>query len=126
MRENETRPDELYDETMRLHNIDTEKILLKSKSFVKVYCPACNKVEYELFYKRDGFTFVKCSVCETVFVNPRPTKETIKKTIDCCIKAKIYPSVGYLLPQPGSWAFDYAVKKDVKRGTPLSWGLMIR
>ncbi len=52
-------------------------------------------------------------VCMTslVFGYPAETKETIKKTIDCCIKAKIYPSVGYLLPQPGSWAFDYAVKK---------------
>lgn len=77
MMESEIRPDELYDETMRLRKIDTEKILLKSKSFVKVCCPACNKVEYELFYKRDGFTFVKCSVCETVFVNPRPTKEML-------------------------------------------------
>lgn len=77
MRESEIRPEELYDETMRLHRIDAAKILLKSKDFVTVHCPACDEAEYELFYKRDGFTFVKCNECETVFVNPRPTKEML-------------------------------------------------
>ena len=44
-----------------------------------------------------------------VFGYPMETADTIRDTIDCCIKAGIYPSSGYLLPQPGSWAFDYAV-----------------
>jgi radical SAM superfamily enzyme YgiQ (UPF0313 family) len=42
---------------------------------------------------------------------PQETPATIKQTFDCCIKNKIYPSVGYLLPQPGSEMYDYAVKK---------------
>lgn len=41
---------------------------------------------------------------------PQETPETIKKTIDCCIENKVYPSSGYLLPQPGSHLYDYAVK----------------
>ena len=41
---------------------------------------------------------------------PQETPETIKKTFDCCIENKIYPSVGYLLPQPGSPMYDYAVE----------------
>ena len=42
---------------------------------------------------------------------PQETPETIKKTFDCCIENKIYPSVGYLLPQPGSPRYDYAIEQ---------------
>lgn len=45
-----------------------------------------------------------------VFGYPQETPETIKKTFDCCIENEIYPSVGYLLPQPGSPMYDYAIK----------------
>ena len=43
-----------------------------------------------------------------VFGYPQETRETIRKTIDCCIENNIYPSAGYLLPQPGSDMYDYA------------------
>ncbi|MDD4273746.1 MAG: radical SAM protein [Desulfobacter postgatei] len=43
-----------------------------------------------------------------VFGYPQETPETIAQTFDVCIKNKIYPSIGYLLPQPGSVMYDYA------------------
>jgi radical SAM superfamily enzyme YgiQ (UPF0313 family) len=47
---------------------------------------------------------------------PNETEETIKATIDCCIANSIYPSTGYLLPQPGSpmykWALEHGYIKD--------------
>lgn len=43
-----------------------------------------------------------------VFGYPQETPDTIKKTFDCCIENMIYPSSGYLLPQPGSKMYDYA------------------
>ncbi|MDD2731841.1 MAG: radical SAM protein [Candidatus Pacebacteria bacterium] len=39
---------------------------------------------------------------------PNETEETIKKTFDCCYENDIYPSAGYLLPQPGTPMYDYA------------------
>lgn len=45
-----------------------------------------------------------------VFGYPQETPETIKKTFNCCIENNIYPSVGYLLPQPGSQMYEYAFK----------------
>lgn len=45
-----------------------------------------------------------------VFGYPQETPESIQKTIDCCIENEIYPSAGYLLPQPGSDMYDYAIK----------------
>jgi anaerobic magnesium-protoporphyrin IX monomethyl ester cyclase len=46
---------------------------------------------------------------------PNETAETIKATIDCCIANGIYPSAGYLLPQPGSPMYDYAREKGFIR-----------
>jgi len=40
---------------------------------------------------------------------PQETPETIRKSMDCCIKNGIYPSTGYLLPQPGSPMYQYAI-----------------
>jgi len=45
-----------------------------------------------------------------VFGYPLETEQTIKATIDVCIANEIYPSAGYLLPQPGSPIYDYAIK----------------
>jgi anaerobic magnesium-protoporphyrin IX monomethyl ester cyclase len=41
---------------------------------------------------------------------PQETPETIQATFDCCIENRIYPSAGYLLPQPGSAMYAYAVE----------------
>jgi len=45
-----------------------------------------------------------------VFGYPMETPSTIRKTFDCCIKNRLYPSSGYLTPQPGSEVYDYAVE----------------
>lgn len=48
-----------------------------------------------------------------VFGYPQETPETINATINCCIENKMYPSVGFLLPQPGSAMYDYAIEKGI-------------
>ena len=55
------------------------------------------------------------SLTSLVVGYPTETPETIRKTIDCCIKARVYPSVGFLLPQPGSKMFDYAFENKYIR-----------
>ena len=45
-----------------------------------------------------------------VFGYPIETKKTIKQTFDQCLKAKVYPSIGYLLPLPYTGMYDYAKK----------------
>ena len=41
---------------------------------------------------------------------PEETPQTIHDTFQCCIDNRIYPSAGYLLPQPGSPVYDNAIK----------------
>ncbi len=40
---------------------------------------------------------------------PQETEETIEKTFNCCYENDIYPSTGYLLPQPGTPMYEYAI-----------------
>ncbi len=46
---------------------------------------------------------------------PQETPETIRKTFDCCVENRIYPSAGYLLPQPGSPMYDYVLAEGYVR-----------
>lgn len=39
---------------------------------------------------------------------PQETVESIRDTFEVCARNRIYPSAGYLLPQPGSAMYDYA------------------
>ena len=49
-------------------------------------------------------------VTSLVIGYPEETEETIKKTFDVCYENNIYPSTGYLTPQPGTPVYEYAVK----------------
>ncbi|MBJ89380.1 MAG: radical SAM protein [Woeseia sp.] len=50
------------------------------------------------------------SSTSVVFGYPLETKETIKSTFDMCFQARVYPSIGFLLPLPSTkmyqWAWD--------------------
>ena len=43
-----------------------------------------------------------------VFGYPIETKKTIKESFDMCLKAGLYPSIGFLLPLPYTIMYDYA------------------
>lgn len=44
---------------------------------------------------------------------PQETEETIRKTIDFCIKERMNPSVGYIQPMPCTPIYDYAISKGI-------------
>ena len=58
-------------------------------------------------FKKVGIT-VNTSV---VFGYPTETKETIQQTFEQCLKAGVYPSIGFLLPLPYTGMYDYAKQK---------------
>lgn len=45
-----------------------------------------------------------------VFGYPQETADTIRQTFDVCVECSLYPSSGFLLPQPGSGMYDYALE----------------
>lgn len=44
---------------------------------------------------------------------PKETVETINKTFNVCYELGVYPSTGYLLPQPKTVMYEYAKKKGL-------------
>ena len=48
-----------------------------------------------------------------VFGYPTETSETIKETFDQCLKAGLYPSIGFLLPLPATGMYEYAKQKNL-------------
>ena len=73
MKEENIRPEELMLENKRLHDEDMYQLLKHSSEFIEVPCPACESFNYKLSFTKEGFDFVICSQCETLYISPRPT-----------------------------------------------------
>ncbi len=50
---------------------------------------------------------ISCGV-SVVFGYPIETPQTIRETFDFCLRAGVYPSIGFLLPLPHTEMYDYA------------------
>lgn len=82
-----------------LENADQEILKMMNKK-----CNPDHFSKQSSLFHRAGIT----TWTSLVFGYPQETKDSINKTFDVCIENRIYPSVGYLLPQPGSVMYDYA------------------
>ena len=70
MKEEEIRPQRIFDEYLRLAKQDTETYFSDVERVFGT-CPACESVGVPAFEKY-GFTYETCPNCQTLFVNPRP------------------------------------------------------
>jgi len=68
------------------------------------------EIEVEAFYETVHTLREAGVICQTtvLFGYPIETKETIKETFDQCLKAGLYPSIGFLMPLPYTVMYDYA------------------
>lgn len=77
MQEEDIRKLELMEENHRLRTADVKTLLGDKKSFVNSSCPACNSRINRKLFTKGGFRFVECKKCQTVFVNPKPSKKQL-------------------------------------------------
>lgn len=68
------------------------------------------KINVEYFYEQVSVVREAGMICSTsvVFGYPPETLETIQETFSQCFKAKVYPSIGFLLPLPYTGMYKYA------------------
>jgi len=68
------------------------------------------EIEVDAFYKTVSTLRTAGIISQTtvLFGYPIETKETIKQTFDQCLKAGLYPSIGFLMPLPYTGMYDYA------------------
>ncbi|MFC1808893.1 class I SAM-dependent methyltransferase [Candidatus Omnitrophota bacterium] len=79
MKEEDIRPKEMKARFASLSKEDASKLLQNKNDFLNVLCPACKSNAHKKAFIKEGYRFVVCEGCFTLFVNPRPTPLQLKK-----------------------------------------------
>jgi len=73
LKEEEIRPESIFDEYLRLAKIDT-KVFFDNAPREEITCPACG-INGEQSFSKNGFNYELCPDCSTLFVSPRPIND---------------------------------------------------
>ena len=97
MKESDIRPKELFDEHLRLNSQDIDSYFSKERR-IAIPCPACNRSQNQFAFKINGFDFVECNACRTLYLSPRPPLDEFEKYYSNATSAhfwvkKLYPAV---------------------------------
>lgn len=71
MKEYEIRLKELLERFLELSREDAKKYF-DAKTRTAIPCPACLSKKYDSVFSKNGFDFVECVQCSTIFLSPRP------------------------------------------------------
>ncbi len=71
IKEDEIRPEDIFNEFMDLSAKDAQGFFDKSK-FVEIACPACNSEGIESCFEKHSFCYNHCDKCGSIYVSPRP------------------------------------------------------
>lgn len=93
MKEEEIRPQKIFEEYLRLAKLDTEAYFGDTER-VSGACPACEATGEPVFEKH-GFTYESCPNCLTLFVNPRPKVEAFARYYTEAPSARFWATTFY-------------------------------
>jgi 2-polyprenyl-3-methyl-5-hydroxy-6-metoxy-1,4-benzoquinol methylase len=79
MKVNDIRPDSLLDGQNIAYLKDVDFYQQVQDEFLVRNCPGCQNGAESEFTNHHGFSFKKCSVCQSIFMNPGPTPELVYK-----------------------------------------------
>ena len=77
--ESDIRPPAFDEDKERALQEDLQWLETRKSQFVEVACPACASCESEMVFSKYTFQFVRCLVCDTVYMSPRATPEILKE-----------------------------------------------
>ncbi len=78
MKEEDIRPAHLLNEYLRLSAQDADTCFSDCKR-QSITCVACGAAEYDLAFEKNGFAYVECQECGSLYLNPRPHKLTFDR-----------------------------------------------
>lgn len=79
MKESEIRNRDVHNRYLELVKIDADFFFRDHNSFVNIACPACGSKKLKSAFEKEGFVYVECTECDTLFNNPRPDSEGLGK-----------------------------------------------
>ena len=97
LKEEEIRPEKIFDEYLRLVKKDIKKLFnnVKLKEFL---CPCCN-LPGNYWATKDGFTYKKCNKCSSIFLSPRPEAKVIENYYKDSESTKFWATTFYKLTE---------------------------
>lgn len=69
MKEEEIRPKKIFDEYLKLAKKDIGQYFSDKSDFGHINCPACNGDDTSFEFEKDGFNYIQCNNCKTLYVN---------------------------------------------------------
>jgi len=78
MKVNDIRNKKIYESFDKYYLKDVKLLMNLKKKFIEINCPCCSNKNYNTEFKKNGFNFVRCGFCNTLFVNPRPTIDMLE------------------------------------------------
>lgn len=79
MKEEEIRRREALDKYQQLVAEDCRRLCGDKDQFIQVNCPACNSQTYNPEFVKNGFEYVTCGSCQTLFARTRPPLATLNQ-----------------------------------------------
>ena len=101
--ENQIRPDRFENGNLRARDEDIKRLKTNIDKFIDVNCPACGSKNNNFEFTKFDFNFVKCQKCNTVFMNPRPTKEILNEFILTPWLIPFGINIYFLVPEKLGW-----------------------
>jgi len=97
MKEEEIRPEKLFNELLRLNREDIS-IYFEKSEYKKINCPACG-TKGSFSFNKDGFNFDECPKCKTLYVSPRPDKQSFNNYYTDSKSSKFWATTFYKATQ---------------------------
>ena len=79
MRESDIRPRDLLSRYLALVREEGRELLRAGAGFVPVSCPGCGAGGGDTAFDKEGFRYVLCPACGSLFVSPRPSRELLDR-----------------------------------------------
>lgn len=79
MKEEDIRPKKIFDKHLKLAKEGIKRFFSEKDDFEWMNCPACVIDKADFQFDKDGFKYVLCKNCQTLYVNPRPKIDNIQR-----------------------------------------------
>lgn len=95
MKERDIRPEGLFEQFHIRNEADTRRFFPNGQNLEHFSCPGCGEDTYTELYRENSFSIVKCGICASSFVSPRPTEEALARFYREATSQKFLADVWY-------------------------------